>query len=62
MGWLDLFSWVLDLKFLQYNNSESGVLNCIWIVDGLGLSFGSFFFVAFNFIDWNIRLESLSLS
>ena len=53
---------MLDLKFLQYNNSESGVLNCIWIVDGLGLSFGSFFFVAFNFIDWNIRLESLSLS
>ena len=53
---------MLDLKFLQYNNSESGVLNCIWIVDGLGLSIGSFFFVAFNFIDWNIRLESLSLS
>ena len=52
---------MLDLKFLQYNNGESGVLNCIWIVNGLGLSFGSFF-IAFNFIDWNIRLESLSLS
>ena len=35
---------MLGLRFLQYNNGEFGFLNCIWIVDGLGLSFGSFFF------------------
>ena len=52
---------MLGLRFLQYDNGEFGFLNFIWIVDGLGLSFGSFF-IAFNFIDWNIRLESLSLS